>query len=42
MKRLVLELDDKLHKAFKVKTTQRGISMRRILTILLTEWMKLK
>lgn len=38
MKRLVVELDDKLHASIKVLCAKRGIPMRKVLTGLLIDW----
>lgn len=39
IKRIVLELDEKIHKQFKLRATKEGRSMREILQELLLKWL---
>lgn len=40
MKRIVLELDDDIHAMIKIKAAQQKKSLREILTVLVSKWLK--
>lgn len=40
MPKLIIEIDEKLHKAIKVKAASEGSTLRGVVTELLKQWIK--